>query len=183
MTDEFHAFRPVPKTGVIYVTSEAMKLGFTSADPDWCNLGQGQPETGDLPGADASAGDAAALDDEWPPRADRARACFWLGASELERGSYWHASRSFLEAAAKAAGPTEAAAGQVELARGLFHLAVAGFKGISGDGPGKARQLVHARRRLAPFLPRHDGLDLELAELLAVVEADLRGPGDPAGGS
>ena len=135
--------------------------------------------TGYLPGADASAGDAAALDDEWPPRADRARACFWLGAGELERGSYWHASRSFLEAAAKAAGPTEAAAGQVELARGLFHLAVAGFKGISGDGPGKARQLVHARRRLAPFLPRHDGLDLELAELLAVVEADLRGPGDP----
>jgi N-succinyldiaminopimelate aminotransferase len=51
MTDELHAFRPVPKTGVIYVTSEAYKLGFSTADPDWCNLGQGQPETGDLPGA------------------------------------------------------------------------------------------------------------------------------------
>ena len=51
MSDDFHAFRPVPKTGVIYVTSEATKLGFTSGDPDWCNLGQGQPETGDLPGA------------------------------------------------------------------------------------------------------------------------------------
>ncbi len=51
MSDDFHAFRPVPKTGVIYVTSEATKLGFSSADPDWCNLGQGQPETGDLPGA------------------------------------------------------------------------------------------------------------------------------------
>lgn len=51
MSDEFHAFRPVPKTGVIYVTSEASKLGFTSADPEWCNLGQGQPETGELPGA------------------------------------------------------------------------------------------------------------------------------------
>jgi N-succinyldiaminopimelate aminotransferase len=51
MSDELHAFRPVPKTGVIYVTSEAYKLGFSTADPDWCNLGQGQPETGDLPGA------------------------------------------------------------------------------------------------------------------------------------
>jgi N-succinyldiaminopimelate aminotransferase len=51
MSDEFHAFRAVPKTGVIYVTSEATKLGFSSSDPDWCNLGQGQPETGDLPGA------------------------------------------------------------------------------------------------------------------------------------
>jgi aspartate/methionine/tyrosine aminotransferase len=53
MSDELHAFRPVPKTGVIYVTSEAYKLGFSTADPDWCNLGQGQPETGELPGAPA----------------------------------------------------------------------------------------------------------------------------------
>jgi N-succinyldiaminopimelate aminotransferase len=51
MHDEPHAFRPVPKTGVIFVTSEATKLGFTSSDADWCNLGQGQPETGELPGA------------------------------------------------------------------------------------------------------------------------------------
>jgi aspartate/methionine/tyrosine aminotransferase len=50
-TSELHAFRPVPKTGVIYVTNEATKLGFTSGDPEWCNLGQGQPETGELPGA------------------------------------------------------------------------------------------------------------------------------------
>lgn len=45
------AFRAVPRTGVIYVTSEATKLGFSPKDPDWCNLGQGQPETGELPGA------------------------------------------------------------------------------------------------------------------------------------
>ena len=51
MSEDFHAFRPVPKTGVIYVTSEATKLGFNPSDPEWCNLGQGQPETGDLPGA------------------------------------------------------------------------------------------------------------------------------------
>ena len=49
--DAFHAFRKVPKTGVIYVTSEASRLGFSPTDPDWCNLGQGQPETGELPGA------------------------------------------------------------------------------------------------------------------------------------
>src|SRR3954467_4794579 len=45
------AFRPVPRTGVIYVTSEATRAGFRSEDPEWCNLGQGQPETGPLPGA------------------------------------------------------------------------------------------------------------------------------------
>ena len=51
MSEELHAFRPVPKTGVIYVTSEATKLGFNTTDPEWCNLGQGQPETGELAGA------------------------------------------------------------------------------------------------------------------------------------
>ena len=45
------AFRQVPRTGVIYVTTEASKRGFSMTDPDWCNLGQGQPETGELPGA------------------------------------------------------------------------------------------------------------------------------------
>ena len=45
------AFRSVPRTSVIYVTTEAAKLGFGYHDPDWCNLGQGQPETGPLPGA------------------------------------------------------------------------------------------------------------------------------------
>jgi aspartate/methionine/tyrosine aminotransferase len=47
------AFRPVPRTGVIYVMTEAEKLGFRMHHEDWCNLGQGQPETGPLPGAPA----------------------------------------------------------------------------------------------------------------------------------
>jgi N-succinyldiaminopimelate aminotransferase len=45
------AFRAVPRTGVIYVTTEAVKRGFSSKNADWCNLGQGQPETGELEGA------------------------------------------------------------------------------------------------------------------------------------
>jgi aspartate/methionine/tyrosine aminotransferase len=44
------AFRPVPRTGVIYVVTEAARRGFRPQNPDWCNLGQGQPETGPLPG-------------------------------------------------------------------------------------------------------------------------------------
>jgi len=53
MSDTLAAFRAVPRTGVIYVTTEAARLGFSPTDPDWCNLGQGQPETGPLPGAPA----------------------------------------------------------------------------------------------------------------------------------
>ena len=48
---EVAAFRPVPRTGVIYVTVEAQKRGFHVDAEGWCNLGQGQPDTGELPGA------------------------------------------------------------------------------------------------------------------------------------
>jgi aspartate/methionine/tyrosine aminotransferase len=44
-------FRPVPRTGVIFVSEEARLRGWAPGHPDWCNLGQGQPETGPLPGA------------------------------------------------------------------------------------------------------------------------------------
>ena len=47
----FAAFREVPRTGVIYVTAEANRRGFAAGADDWCNLGQGQPETDALPGA------------------------------------------------------------------------------------------------------------------------------------
>jgi aspartate/methionine/tyrosine aminotransferase len=53
MPDDPSAFRAVPRTGVIYVTTEAQRRGFSPSDPEWCNLGQGQPETGDLLGAPA----------------------------------------------------------------------------------------------------------------------------------
>jgi aspartate/methionine/tyrosine aminotransferase len=50
-TGKLSSFRPVPRTGVIFATTEATRLGFSTTDPDWCNLGQGMPETGPLPGA------------------------------------------------------------------------------------------------------------------------------------
>jgi N-succinyldiaminopimelate aminotransferase len=45
------AWRRVPRTGVVYVTKEATSRGYHAGHPDWSNLGQGQPETGPLPGA------------------------------------------------------------------------------------------------------------------------------------
>lgn len=44
-------FRPVPRTGVIFVMTEARARGYTPGDSNWANLGQGAPETGPLPGA------------------------------------------------------------------------------------------------------------------------------------
>lgn len=51
------AFRQLPFMGVIRVNNEAMKVGYKMGDPAWSNLGQGQPEVGDIDGA--------------PPRYDR----------------------------------------------------------------------------------------------------------------
>ncbi|MDX2087325.1 MAG: pyridoxal phosphate-dependent aminotransferase [Kofleriaceae bacterium] len=47
----FQAFRDVPRTGVIYVTTEAQRRGYSPSSDDWCNLGQGMPEAEALPGA------------------------------------------------------------------------------------------------------------------------------------
>jgi aspartate/methionine/tyrosine aminotransferase len=50
-TPAIPGFRPVPFTGVIFVMAEAARRGYRYGHPGWCNLGQGQPETGPLPGA------------------------------------------------------------------------------------------------------------------------------------
>lgn len=45
------ALREVPYMGVIFVVAEAHKRGFWNGNPDWSNLGQGQPEVGEMEGA------------------------------------------------------------------------------------------------------------------------------------
>lgn len=45
------ALREVPYMGVIFVVAEAVKLGFWNGNPEWSNLGQGQPEVGEMAGA------------------------------------------------------------------------------------------------------------------------------------
>jgi len=68
-SDTLQAFRSVPRTGVIYVTSEAHKQGYRSGHADWSNLGQGQPETGPLEGAPerATAVPIDPLDHDYAP--------------------------------------------------------------------------------------------------------------------
>ncbi len=57
--DTLHAFRRVPRTGVIYVSTEADARGYRRGDAAWSNLGQGQPESDALPGAPERVGDVA----------------------------------------------------------------------------------------------------------------------------
>lgn len=44
-------FRRVPRTGVIFVMHRARQFGFEYGGAEWANLGQGSPETGNLPDA------------------------------------------------------------------------------------------------------------------------------------
>jgi hypothetical protein len=100
--------------------------------------------------------------DEWPPKENRARGALWRAEGHLQRGEY-----------VAAACALEEAFGHDEdgLARGLHHLAAAGYKHREGDAARAARQLAHARRRLEPFLPGH--AEVDVAALLEVVARDL----------
>lgn len=49
-TNGIPGFRQVPRTGVIYVMTEAARHGYTPTSPAWANLGQGAPETGEIKG-------------------------------------------------------------------------------------------------------------------------------------
>jgi hypothetical protein len=102
-------------------------------------------------------------DHDWPPRSNRLRPALWRAEGHLERGEY-----------AAAANALEETFGLAEdaFARGLYHLAAAGYKRAQGDGARAERQLAHARRRLAPFLP--ELAEVDGAAMLALVERDVR---------
>lgn len=46
-----NTFKVIPDMGVIWVMDEAIKLGFYNGNSEWANLGQGQPEFGEMEGA------------------------------------------------------------------------------------------------------------------------------------
>jgi len=121
------AFRKVPRTGVIYVMGEATRLGYRyGGDHDedgWCNLGQGQPETGPLPGSPerCSAVSIAVDDQEYAPVAGlwelrEAVADFYNRAYRRGMGSRYSAENVAISGGGRAALTRAAAAlGQINL--------------------------------------------------------------------
>ncbi len=84
------------------------------------------------------------------------------GLMLLRRGEYF-AAHEELERAWR-----RAQAAERDFVQGLIHLAVAWYQAGRGRRVGCERQLAKARRRLAPYAPRHRGLDV--AHLLAQAE-------------
>ncbi len=89
------------------------------------------------------------------------RAALWEAEGHFERREYFAAARA-LERVFDVGG---------ELVRALHHLAAAGYKGQVDEPERARRQLAHARRRLDPFLPESE--DVDLAALIAAVEAEI----------
>jgi hypothetical protein len=103
----------------------------------------------------------ASTEEEWPPREGRRQGAIWAAEGHIER-------REFYAAAAILKGFFD------DEARGLHHLAAAGFKAQCGDVDRARRQLAHARRRL--------GTHALLARVERFVESrsgELAEPQDP----
>jgi hypothetical protein len=106
-----------------------------------------------------------ALDEDldWPPPENRLRAALWRAEGHLERGEYAAAASALEEAFGL---------GEDAFVRALYHLAAAGYKRVEGDRRRAERQLAHARRRLAPFLPEY--AEVDAAAVLGLVDRDVR---------
>jgi uncharacterized protein len=86
---------------------------------------------------------------------------------ELIRGGEYFAAHEELEDAWRAAEADER-----DFLQGLVHVAVAWYQAGRGNRVGCERQLAKARRRLAPYAPRHRGVDI--AALLPQLEHAAR---------
>lgn len=85
------------------------------------------------------------------------------GLDLIRRGEYF-AAHEELEDAWRAAEPAER-----DFYQGLVHVAVAWYQAGRGNRVGCERQLQKAARRLGPYAPEHDGVDV--ASLLGQVTA------------
>jgi predicted metal-dependent hydrolase len=77
---------------------------------------------------------------------------------ELLRSRRYFEAHEELETAWRAAEPDER-----DFFQGLVHVAVAWYQAGRGNRVGCERQLAKAQRRLAPYLPRHRGIDVAAA--------------------
>jgi len=88
------------------------------------------------------------------------------GLDLIRRGEYF-AAHEVLEDVWRAAEPAER-----DFYRGLVHVAVAWYQAGRGNRVGCERQLEKAARRLGPYAPEHEGVDVaSVLEQVAAAQA------------
>jgi hypothetical protein len=90
-------------------------------------------------------------EDDWPPPEARYRSALWRAEGHLERGEWAQAAATLDDVLGL---------GDDELLRGMRHLAAAGYRARDGDTERARKQLERARRRLGPYLPEQEEVDL-----------------------
>jgi hypothetical protein len=98
---------------------------------------------------------------------------------DLIRGGEYFAAHEVLEDVWRAA-----PAGERDFYQGLVHVAVAWYQAGRGNRVGCERQLEKAARRLGPYAPAYEGVDVasvleQLAAAQAVVESGSLGLSPP----
>ena len=101
-------------------------------------------------------------EDEWPPPDARYRSALWRAEGHLERSEWAQAAATLDDVLGL---------GDDRLVRGMRHLAAAGYRARDGDQVRARRQLEHARRRLDPYLPEQE--DVDLAALIELVRREV----------
>ena len=101
-------------------------------------------------------------EDDWPPPDARYRSALWRAEGHLEHAEWAQAAVTLDDVIGL---------GDDQLVRGLRHLAAAGYRARDGDRVRARRQLEHAQRRLEPYLPAHEQVDVEA--LLALVRREV----------
>ena len=142
------AFRDLPYMGVIHVVAEAAKLGFSNGHPDWCNLGQGQPEVGRIAGAPARVDcvTMGAMDHAYGPV---------NGADELRDAVAQHYNRLFRKGAASRYGRENVAivaGGRLALSRVFAALSGINVGYQAPDYTAYEEMLDYHRHRFTPVL-------------------------------
>jgi aspartate/methionine/tyrosine aminotransferase len=179
------AFRPVPRTGVIYVTAEATRRGFRPEAPDWCNLGQGQPETGPLDGAPPRVTEVtiATNAQEYAPVAG-----LWE-AREAVAGMYNELFRRGMPSQYSAENVALSGGGRVSIMRACAAIGQIHLGHFLPDYTAYA-ELLDIFRRFTPIpilLDPERGYDFSLAELRREISGRglgallLSNPGNPTG--
>ena len=99
-------------------------------------------------------------------------ACVSLeGGLDLIRRGEFFAAHEVLEDVWRAAAPEER-----DFYQGLVHVAVAWYQAGRGNRVGCERQLEKAVRRLGPYAPEHDGVDVaSVLEQLTAAQAVVAG--------
>jgi predicted metal-dependent hydrolase len=78
------------------------------------------------------------------------------GALELVRAGHGFEAHELLEDLWRAAPPAER-----DLFQGLVHVAVATYQDGRGNAVGRTRQLEKALRRLGPYAPTYEGVEID----------------------